>query len=78
MTLSLSTLSIIPSCFSLISCTKENKQDEKIIKPNNWGQWKCKRKRMKKLLNRDYVKEILRLSFDDVDAKNKYIAEQKN
>jgi|GEM_PF-4711053 len=29
MTLSLSTLSIIPSCFSLISCTKENKQDEK-------------------------------------------------
>lgn len=79
MTLSLSTLSIIPSCFSLISCTKENKQDEKkslnqIIEGNenaNEREWK-------NFLNRDYVKEILRLSFDDdVEAKNKYIAEQK-
>lgn len=69
MTLSLSTLSIIPSCFSLISCTKENKQDEKkslnqIIEGNenaNEREWK-------NFLNRDYVKEILRLSFDaDVD-----------
>lgn len=40
---------------------------------------KMQTKENEKFLNRDYVKEILRLSFDaDVDAKNKYIAEQKN